>query len=88
MSFHTRHASPDEVENLLWWIPSVASRGRTTWERDFARSILLQSRRHGWRPSGKQLGIMRRLVEDFRARPYSAPLIEADDDIGPLVEEG
>ena len=88
MSFHTRHTSPDEIESLIWWIPSIASRGRTAWERDFAKSILLQSRRRGWVPSGKQLGIMRRLVEDFRSRPYGAALVEVEDDLGPLVEEG
>jgi hypothetical protein len=66
MSYHPRAiASPDEVERLLHHMPTVATQAEKDWTEGFARSIIGQSRRRGWRPSQKQLNLMRELVADL-----------------------
>ena len=65
MTYHPRTiASPDEIERLLHHMPSVASSAENTWAKGFAQSVTKQSRRRGWRPSDKQLSVMRGLVSD------------------------
>jgi hypothetical protein len=58
-----------ELERLLFHWPSVAAAAQrgdcNEWARDFARSISMQSRRRGWRPSIKQHEIMQRMVNDL-----------------------
>ncbi len=68
MTYHPRTiATPDEIERLLHHMPTVASLAENEWAKGFALSVTRQSRRRGWAPSQKQLGIMRGLVADLFA---------------------
>ena len=53
------------VEILLFHMPTVADRADDPWARDFAWSVLRQSKRPRWRPSKKQEAIMQSLVADL-----------------------
>ena len=68
------------VDELLFWWPNITAKAKGEWERGFTKSILLCSRRRGWQPTAKQLGIMRRMVADWFSGPPRAadelPLIE------------
>lgn len=57
--------SPSELERLLWHMPNVARHATSEFARGFAQSVLKQSQRRAWRPSAKQLPIMRELVSDL-----------------------
>ncbi|MDU9005757.1 hypothetical protein [Sedimentitalea todarodis] len=70
MTYHTRQnfqtaASPDEIERLLFHMPAVASSAENDWAAGFAKSVCRQSYRKGWKPSPKQLSVMRGLVSDL-----------------------
>jgi hypothetical protein len=52
------------VESLVYWLEPVACRATNDWTRTFARSVLRQSRRRGWKPSPKQEAIMHRLLSE------------------------
>ncbi|NRB19472.1 MAG: hypothetical protein HRU33_18395 [Rhodobacteraceae bacterium] len=69
MSFHRRtftpRATPDEIERLIYHMPTVAGLAETDFAKGFAQSMMKQSRRRGWKPSLKQLPIMRELVSDL-----------------------
>jgi hypothetical protein len=66
MSHYTPNiASGAEIERLLHHMPSVALHAENTWAKGFAQSVSKQARRKGWRPSPKQLSIMRGLVSDL-----------------------
>ena len=67
MSYQRAFTSPDELERLLHHMPTVARGATNTWASGFAWSIVRQGKRPGWRPSPKQLSIMRRLVSDLFA---------------------
>lgn len=67
-----------EVERLLFHWPAVIRAAQEDWAKTFAQSIALQSRRRGWNPSAKQLGIMRRMVAELFQR--------AAEDDGALIE--
>lgn len=56
---------PDEIERLLYHMATVATHATNEWAAGFAKSIQRQSRRRGWRPSQKQLNLMRDLVADL-----------------------
>jgi hypothetical protein len=56
-----------EIERLLFHMPTVAERATNTWAQGFAASIVKQSKRRNWRPSQKQLSMMRRLVAEMFA---------------------
>ena len=60
-----RGASTDEIERLIYHMPTVARLARNEWAAGFAKSVLGQSRRKRWRPSEKQIVIMRELVSDL-----------------------
>jgi hypothetical protein len=61
---------PHTVDELLFWLPSALKRHPTEFTRGFVVSILARSKRRGWKPSDKQLAIMRRIVADmFAADP-------------------
>ena len=49
------------------------------WAKNFAKSIMKQSRRRGWQPTAKQLARMRVMVSDLFVRSA------ADDDLS-LIE--
>lgn len=53
------------AEECLFWMPRIAADAPDEWARGFASSIIRQSRRKGWKPSGKQLGVMRRMVAEL-----------------------
>lgn len=66
MSIHTPNiASADEIERLIYYMPTVARLAENEWAKGFALSVTKQSRRKGWKPSAKQLSVMRELVSDL-----------------------
>jgi acyl-coenzyme A synthetase/AMP-(fatty) acid ligase len=67
MTHHSRITSPAEVERLLFYMPNVAEAATTDWARGFAQSVVRQAKRRGWKPSDKQLNIMREMVSDLFA---------------------
>lgn len=62
---HRAALATSELERLLHHMPTVAEKATNEWTANFARSIVRQSRRRGWRPSAKQLPIIRQLVADL-----------------------
>ncbi|WP_127113045.1 hypothetical protein [Shimia sediminis] len=58
-------ATPSEIERLVYYMPSIAERAGNDWSRNFAHSIIKQCHRRNWRPSPKQLSVMRGLVTDL-----------------------
>ncbi|WP_417587398.1 hypothetical protein [Pararhodobacter oceanensis] len=55
------------IEELLFHMPTVANGATNDWAKGFAKSIVKQSKRRGWRPTPKQIAMMRRLVSDLFA---------------------
>ena len=73
---------PHSVEELIFHMPAVEREAENTWARGFAASIRRQSRHRKWRPSPKQIGMMRRLVSEMftqRAEPNDIIIMEDDD---------
>jgi len=58
----------DQVERVLWSWPRVVEAAENDWAKGFALSIAKQSRRRGWRPSPKQLALMKNMVAQIYAR--------------------
>jgi hypothetical protein len=56
---------PASVEELLWSWPTVCRCLPDGWAKDFALSIQKQSKWKKWKPTEKQLGIMRRMVSEL-----------------------
>jgi hypothetical protein len=70
MTFHNRQpieraATPAEIERLLHHMPVVAQMAENTWAKGFAQSVTKQARRKNWKPSLKQLSVMRGMVSDL-----------------------
>jgi hypothetical protein len=64
----------DEIGHLLHWMPIVLrGAGVSEAQRRFCAGIVARSRRGGWRPSGREIAAMRRIVGDFRARALRDP---------------
>lgn len=62
-----------EIDRLVHYMPILVRDGAlTAWERTFCASIIAQDRRGPFRPSARQLGSMRRLVEAFERRQIAA----------------
>ena len=60
---------PRSVDELLFHMPAAGRYAGSKWAQDFARSIMVQaSQRRRWQPTGKQLGIMRRMVSEMFQR--------------------
>jgi hypothetical protein len=59
---------PRSLQELLALWPDVCRLAEDAWTRDFAASIRRQAWAIRWRPSEKQLGIMRRLCDDMLHR--------------------
>ena len=74
-----RAATPDEIERLLHHMPVVGQRAGNTWANGFALSVVKQARRRNWKPSPKQLSMMRSLVSDLFAHAG-----EDDGDFNPI----
>lgn len=66
-SFPRTNVSAAEIERLLHHMPTVAAQAENEWAGDFAKSITRQSYRRGWKPTPKQLSVMRKLVADLFA---------------------
>ena len=79
----TRLAGPD-LERLLFHWPRVVETCPDGWSRDFALSIVTQSRRRNWKPSPKQGAMMRRMVSDLFA--YGASVPPDDGGLSDLIE--
>lgn len=52
-------------EEIRFWLPSMLSAAQSDWTRGFLASVLTQSKRPNWRPSEKQMGILRRITCDW-----------------------
>jgi hypothetical protein len=90
MSYHNRslelqicRPTNAEIERLLHHMPAVARNAENTWAQGFALSVSRQSRRRNWKPSPKQLSIMRGLVTDLFTH---APATDQGGDIQ-LIED-
>lgn len=58
-----------EAERLIHYMPILVRDGNVSdWERTFCASIIHKSRRAGFQPSEKQIGVMKRLVDTFQER--------------------
>lgn len=53
------------AEECLFHMPTIARVATDEWARGFASSVMRQSRRKGWNPTPKQLGMMRRMVAEL-----------------------
>lgn len=53
------------LDELIYHMRTIARTADSEWERGFAASVLKQSRRAKWKPSAKQIKIMRNLVDDL-----------------------
>ena len=67
---------PRTIEELAFHMPAVAQHTENTWVKEFAGSIFVQSRRRNWKPSPRQIGVMRRLVAELFTEPDDFELIE------------
>lgn len=56
---------PRSVDECLFHFSAIARTSTDRWAKEFATSILRQSRRKGWRPTDRQLGLMRKLVSEL-----------------------
>ncbi|MGR3292309.1 MAG: hypothetical protein ACU0C9_14135 [Paracoccaceae bacterium] len=65
-----------EIDRLIFHMPTVARKSDNVWATGFANSILKQSRRRNWKPSDKQLEMMRRLVRDLFTKANDEALTE------------
>lgn len=81
MTYYTRSIAPsDEIERLVHYMVTISEKSANEWSRTFAVSILRQSRRRNWKPSPKQLTMMRRLVSDLFAHGYGGGDIDVIED--------
>lgn len=56
-----------ETDRLVHYMPIIVrSADISPWERSFCASIIARSRRSGFTPTEKQVGVMRRLVDNFQ----------------------
>ena len=70
--------STRNLEELIFQMPTVERRATDPWVKSFAASILKQRRRRNWRPTEKQVAIMRRLVAELFGEPDELIVIEED----------
>lgn len=57
------------VDELIWSMPFIAEAATNDWAKNFALSIMRQSRRRNWTPSPKQHALMNRMVaEHYHSR--------------------
>lgn len=72
-------ATPGEIDQLLSYMPIIMrAPGISDWSRQFCISIVGRTKRAAFKPTDKQIGVMRRLVEEFQAtmRDDDAALVE------------
>lgn len=73
-------------ECLFWW-DVVQRAALSPWERQFASQIASKAEKPWWRPTDKQLRIMRRMVDQVFYGPGSE-LIEEERPIGRSNQKG
>lgn len=77
----------EQVERIMWSWPTVVENAETDWARGFARSIAGQAKRRNWRPSPKQLALMKQMVgqlyagRDFTGSRIADPFPPDDFDV-------
>lgn len=64
---HERHfaARDRSFEEIRFWLPAMLTATQSDWTQGFLASVLTQSKRPNWRPSEKQMGILRRITSDW-----------------------
>lgn len=67
------------LDELIHHMGAVRDRAPNDWVRNFAGSVLRQSRNRKWKPSPKQVGMMRRLVSELFSEHEEIDLIEELD---------
>lgn len=65
MKHSTFPAQGTSLDELLFWWPSITRRATEEWAKGFCQSVLKQSKRRNWKPSDKQLHIMRQLHREM-----------------------
>lgn len=76
-------ATQGETDLLIHYMPQIVrSAGLSDWERQFCISACGKIKRGAWRPSEKQIGVMRRLHTKFleQMRDGDAPVVEGRDE--------
>ena len=70
--------SEGETDRLLGYMPIIArAPDITDWERKFAISIAGRLKRSpGFRPSGKQVSVMTRIVDKFQREALAGDIVE------------
>jgi len=56
---------PRNLEKLLFHMPTVARTVGSARDKGFALSIMRQAHKRDWRPTDKQLALMRKLVSEL-----------------------
>lgn len=70
-------ATHDEIDALLAYMPIIIrAPDQSDWTRKFCASVIARTKRGRFTPSEKQVGVMRRMVEDFKAATRDDSLIE------------
>ncbi len=54
-----------ELERLLFHMPYCASKARTAWLRRFAADMAKRAHWRNWKPTRKQIEVMRGMVADL-----------------------
>ena len=68
------------IDRLLWSWSTVCRMAKDPWARGFALSIQRRARNPNWRPTPKQLSMMRRLVSEiYQHAPDDLQLIEGGE---------
>jgi hypothetical protein len=69
--------SQAETDRLIHYMPIlVRDGGVSDWEREFCASIIARSRRAGFTPSAKQIGVMSRMVDAFQQRQLAGDVLD------------
>jgi len=55
----------EELERLLFHMPACAQQARTEWLRRFASDMARRARWRNWKPSNRQIEVMRGMVADL-----------------------
>ena len=57
-----------ELERLLFYMPVCAEKARTDWLRNFASDMAKRALRRNFKPTPKQIEVMRGMVDDLFGR--------------------
>jgi hypothetical protein len=70
-----------DLERVLFYWPQVKARAKSDFALKFTKSVSMQSRRKGWKPSAKQWAIMQAMVADVM--PDNGPQLIDDESVTP-----